>query len=929
MAKVTFEVNGRKQVTDSDLYPNLLRYLREGLGLYSVKNGCEKAQCGTCTVIVDGLAKRSCTLKLAKLDGARIETLEHLTEGGTLHPLQQAFIEEGAIQCGFCTPGMIMAAKALLDGNPEPSVEEIQKALRFNLCRCTGYVSVVRAIQKAAEVMRGDGQFAGHQPQGRLGDSPWRKDALAKVTGMPIYADDRSFPDMLYGQLVYSPHGHARILAIDTSEAAACPGVVRVATHHDIPGQKVMGIIVEHQQILAEEEVVFTGDPVAVIYAQTLEAAREAAKRVQVEYEELPGVYNPMEARDSDRGFLHITKKEYHHREKILSHTQVRRGDPQEGFAQSDVILEEDFTVPFVEHAYLEPEAGLTHYDKDGVLVLYTANQGSVLWKKMMSKMLDLPLEKVRVVSTPAGGGFGGKEEPTVQLHCALGTFLTGRPVKITMTREESIMASTKRHAEWMHYKIGAKRDGTLMAIQADILVDTGAYASLGMPVTFRSGVCTAGPYSFPHAFTDSTSYYTNNPPGGAFRGFGSTQVAFASEVLLDELARALGMDPFELRIKNAIGPGKQTITGQTLEEGEAFLETLVAVRDALDRDRDRFKPSGPGKRIGIGIAGSYKNVGLGTGIPDKAGAYMTLEDGVVTLYHGAAELGQGPSTILAQIASEASGVPYDIMEVVANDSDLCPDGEETTASRQTYISGNAVKMAAEEFRGLLEGFLKNSLRMTGPLVLSDCGVQTEDGRTRVTWEEISEQARQDGVSLRVQAEFEAPHTVMLPKNNLPGPDDDPARFKIHAAYCYAAHAVILEVDEATGEVTVLKVIAASDLGRAVNPQQARGQVEGAVMMGLGYGLTEECVLEKGRLVSNSLTKLGVPKITDMPEMEIILVESPVPTGPYGAKGMGELPVNPAAPAVCNAIYDAVGVRIRSLPATKEKILEALKAQKD
>ena len=926
MANISMQVNGKPVTVDSDLFPNLLRYLREGLSLLSVKNGCEKAQCGTCTVLINGEAKRSCTVKLEKLEGARIETLESLTQGEVLHPLQQAFIEEGAIQCGFCTPGMIMSARGLLNENLNPTDDDIRKALRFNLCRCTGYSSIIRAVKKAAAVMRGDDSFSGGDGDGKVGDSPLRKDALMKAKGEPIFADDFFFPDMLHGQIVYAEHPHAKILNIDSSEAEKAPGVVRVATHRDIPGQKVMGIIVEHQQILAEEEVIYVGDPVAVVYAETRQQAIEAARLVKVDYEVLPGVFDPMEARDSDRGFLHITKHDYHHREKMLSHTQVRRGDLDKGFAEADVILEDDFFVPFIEHAYLEPESGITRYDEDGVLVMYTSNQGSYLWHKMMAKMLALPEDRVRLISTPGGGGFGGKEEPTVQLHCALGTYLTGRPVKMTMTREESIMASTKRHAEWMHYKVGAKKDGTLVALEAEVLIDTGAYASLGMPVTFRSGVCTAGPYSIPNVKTDSTSYYTNNPPGGAFRGFGSTQVAFASEVMMDRLARELGMDPFELRLKNALAPGKQTITGQTLEEGEAYMETLEAVRNALEKEKGKYAPSGPGKKIGIGIAGSYKNVGLGTGIPDKAGAIVELSGGRVNLYHGAAEIGQGPGTVLSQILAEVAGVPFDLIDTIENDSRLCPDGEETTASRQTYISGNAVKLAAEEFRGILEGLMQEA-GLTLPFTADLEGVAGENGKS-ISWLELEDLAVKNQVALSAEAHYAAPDTVPLPKNNTPAPGDDPAKYKIHAAYCYAAQAAIVEVDENTGAVKVLKIIAANDLGRAINPMMARGQVEGGVAMGVGYGVSEQFVLDQGRPVTDNLVKIGVPKITDMPEIEAILVESPVPTGPFGAKGMGELPVNPSAPAICNAIYDAVGVRINSLPATKDKVLAALQARK-
>lgn len=920
MSQTEFILNGETIRVDVDDSMTLMAYLRDKLSLYSVKNGCAKGQCGACTVIVDGKAKRSCLVKMDKVAGASVETLENLHKDGQLHPLQKAFIQEGAVQCGFCTPGMIMSAKALLDENPDPDEEDIRQALKFNLCRCTGYMSIIRAVRAAGKMMRGELEFA--EPEGHkgVGASVFRKDAVAKVMGLPLYADDKTMPDMLHGRLVYAAYPHARILDIDTSEAEKAEGVVRVATHRDIPGLKVFGLINKHQQILAEKEVIFLGDPVAVVYAETREAAETAASLVKVEYEELPGVYNPMEAIASEEMF--------YHGKKTISQTKVNRGNPEEGFAQADVIVEQEFHVPFIEHAYLEPECGLTHYDEEGRMVLLSSSQGSYLFKQMIMDMLNLPEDKVRVIATPAGGAFGGKEEPTVQLHCALGTYLTGRPVKITMTREDSIMASTKRHAEWLKYKAGATRDGKLIAFEADVLVDTGAYDSLGAPVVFRTGVVTAGPYSIPHVRTSSTGYYTNNPPGGAFRGFGSTQVAFAAEVTMDMLAEKLGMDPVEFRLKNALRPGWQTITGQTVGEDTALIETLEAVREALEQEKGKYIPSGPGKKIGFGVACAYKNVGLGTGMKDAAGAIVALESDGVVLYQGAAEMGQGPATVMAQILTEASGIPFDAIRVVSNDTGTCPDGEETTASRQTFITGNAVKKAGEDFYLQLKSFIKNHYGLEkAHMKFRVAGVEDDLTGRMISWKEIFEKAAAEEVSIKAEFEYATSKTVPLPANNLPAEGDDPDDYKIHNAYCYGSGGAIVEVDEETGDYRVLKVISAHDLGRAINPQMALGQIEGGAMMGVGYGISEKFITDQGRPVTDNLSRCGVPKITDAPEIEAIFVEKPIGEGPFGAKGMGELPVNPMAPAIVNAIYNAVGVRVTSLPVTKEKILEGLKSR--
>ncbi len=917
MAEIQFVLNGETVHAVVGENDKLLGYLRNQQHLYSVKNGCNTGQCGACTVLIDGQPKRACVTKMSKLNDAVVETLESLHQDGELHDIQKAYIQSGAIQCGFCTPGMIMATKALLDQNLNPTVEDIKQALKFNLCRCTGYVAIIDAVQLAARMMRGEETF--HEPEGMLGvgSSPYGRDLVAKAMGLPIFADDRSFADMLYGKVVYAHRAHAKILSLDTTKAKALEGVVAVATHDDLPAAKTFGLINKNQQILAKDEVIFVGDPVAVVYATTQEIAEEAAKLVSVSYEDLPAVFTPQEAIASDDVF--------YHGKKIMSETKVRRGDIEKGFAECDVIVENDYYVPFVEHAYLEPEAGLSHYSDDGVMVLISSSQGSYLFKDMIMDMLALSSDQVRVVATPAGGAFGGKEEPTIQLHCVLGTYLTKRPVKITMTREESIMCSTKRHAEWLHYKLGAKRDGTLMAFKGDMLVDTGAYDSLGAPVVFRTGVVTAGPYSIPHVETNSTGYYTNNTPAGAFRGFGSTQVAFAAEVTMNMLAEKLDMDPVELRLKNALRPGWQTITGQTVEPGTGLIGTIEAVRDALEKQKDSFVPSGPGKKIGFGMACAYKNVGLGTGLRDKAGAIIDLIDGEVTVYQGAAEMGQGTNTVMGQIAAEATGIPYKAIRVISNDTGLCPDGEETTASRQTYISGNAVRRAGEEFREKLRHFIKNHYGLErSHMKFREEGVQDDLTGRVIGWQELSDKRVESGILLRSEVEHEASETVPLPVDNLPKDGHDPREYKIHSAYCYATQAAVVEVDEKTGEYRVLKIIAANDLGKAINPQLVKGQIEGGALMGVGYGISEEYVQEKGIVKTTNLARCGVLKITDAPDIESIYVEEPVEDGPYGAKGMGELPVNPAAPAIVNAIYDAVGVRITSLPATKEKVAQAL-----
>lgn len=917
---VKLTVNGKayQAVVDSQL--TLLDFLRNRLGLMGAKNGCGKGQCGACTVIVDGRARRSCTSKVARLDGAKIETIEGLAQDGVLHPLQLAFLKTGAIQCGFCTPGMVMAAKALLDQNRNPAVNDIKEALKFNLCRCTGYIAIIQAVQLAAAVLRGEAEFPPDE-DGALGKSVVRKDALKKVTGQPIYADDLTLPGLLYGKILYSDYPYAEIVSIDTSEAEKSEGVAAVATAKDVPGRNTFGLLNPNQQFIAEKRVLYIGDSLAVVYAETPEQAEAALRRIKVEYKPLNGIFTPEEAMREDAPLLY-------EKGKTVSRTRVRRGDVEKGFAECDVIIEADYEVPFVEHAYMEPESALASLGEDGVVTVRTASQGSYPFRDMIAETLNMPPDKVRIIGTPAGGAFGGKEEPTVQLHCALGALLTGRPVKITMTREESIRVSTKRHAEKMHYKLGASKEGKLLAFEANVIADTGAYDSLGLPVVFRSGVVTAGPYAIPNVKIDSAGYYTNNPPGGAFRGFGSTQVTFAAEVHMDMLARRLNMDPFKLREINGLSRDKETITGQLLGPGVGYLQTLTEVKRVLERERPKYKAR-PGKKIGVGIASSYKNVGIGAGKTDKAGAVLELDtNGDIWIKIGAYEMGQGSDTVMAQFASEVTKIPYEKFIVINNDTFVTPDGEETTASRQTFITGNAVVKAAEEFALKLKKVLKESYGLESANIIYELnGVKDKLTGIKIGWREVAQKILPHAHSLRVEYTYVAPKTYPLPEDCTLRAGDDPEKFRIHFAYCFATQAAIVEVDETTGEVKVLKIIAATDLGKTVNPLLYRNQVEGGVVMGMGYALYEEFIVEKGRIVTDNLAKLKLPKITQVPEIEVIAVEDPDPDGPFGAKGMGELPVNPTAPAIANAIYDAVGVRINALPITREKILQSLSSK--
>jgi len=840
-----------------------------------------------------------------------------------LHPLQYAMIKEGAIQCGFCTPGMVMAGKALLDKNPNPSLAEIKKALKRNLCRCTGYRPIVAAIQEAGRLLQqGVSKVSARElvpaEDQVVGREVVRVDGVDKVTGRLRYSADLQVEGMLHAKVLRAAHPHARLLRVDTTAAEKAPGVVAVLTAKDVPGRNRFGIIRKDQPVFAEEKVRYLGDVIAAVYAESEAQAEAALALIEVEYEPLPVIENPQQALAADAALVH----EENEGGNLLCHIPIRKGDVSKGFAEADVIIEGEYYTPFVEHAYLEPEAGLAVPEGDGVTV-YVGSQSSIHDQEDVAAVLGLPVDKVRVIHMPMGGAFGGKEDITVQAVAALGAFKTGRPVRFVWTRRESLLASTKRHAEWMLYRTGATRDGKLVAAEIKIYGDAGAYASGSEAVLFRSATFSCGPYEVPHVKVDVYGTYTNNPPCGAMRGFGNPQVTFASEIQMDRLAAALGMDPVEFRLRNVLEPGKATITGHVLQHSVGARATLEAVRDALVAAEMPAPP--PGKRPGVGFAASYKNVGLGSSMEDSAGAHLILQpDGSILLREGAMDMGQGADTVMAQIAAQTLGVPLNRIRVHVGDTALDPSGWMTTASRQTFVTGNAVYHAARALRADLCAAVAESIGVSTDEVKLTRGVfRLKDGdEALTTLDELAAWAAASGRTFERQYFYTAPQTHPVPEYIAAVPGSDLDETRLHFAYSFGAQAAIVAVDEETNQVEVLKVIAAHDVGEPINPQGIVGQIEGGILMGLGYALSEEFRLEAGRPVTDRLAKLGLPGVERMPEMVALYVSDPHPEGPYGAKGMGELPMSPTAAAVANAIANAVGVWVHSLPITPKKIAE-------
>ncbi len=912
---ISLRVNGELFRVEVDEETSLLDVLRDQLHLTGTKKGCGEGLCGSCTVIVNGKAVRSCTYKAVKADGASVETIEGLAREGKLHPLQKAFIDYGAIQCGFCTPGMIMSAKALLDQNPNPSDEEIIRAIQPNLCRCTGYSSIVRAIKAAASEIRGEGYIPPTLPEGitpmRAGGNLVPKpDAILKATGRALYAADLYFEGMLYARVLRSPYPHARILRIDTSRARAYPGVVAVLTAEDVPGDKTHGVVRKDWPVFAMDKVRYVGDAIAMVVAESEEIASKALELIEVDYEPLPVVTSPQEA-------LRPDAPKVHEGGNLLKHISIRRGNVEEAFARADVVVERVYHTPTYEHAFLEPEAGVATVDPDGNITVYVGSQIPFLDRRQIAESLAIPEEKVRVVGTFIGGAFGGKEDISVQIHLALAAMKTGRPVKMVFSREESFRVHPKRHATTIRLKTGATRDGRLLALEAEIYGDAGAYASLSEHVMTRTATHISGPYQIPNVKVDCYAVYTNNPPSGAFRGFGVPQAAFAIESQMDIMAEELGLSPLEIRRINALRVGTRTALGQLLEESVGLLETLDRVEEEMNRTQ--FIPVEGTKRRAWGVACAMKNVGLGGGALDRAGAEVEVtEEGVVIVRAGAADLGGGLSGVVAAIAAEELGLPRwragdaTPVRVILADTGTTPDGGPTTASRQSFITGNAVRLAARQIRELLTSIAAEELNAPPDEIVFEGGF-VRAGEKALSLGELVSIARKQGQEVRATCTYEAPATVPISQE---GPH--------HFAFGFATQAALVEVDTETGEVRVLKVIAAHDVGKAISPLGVVGQIEGGVMMGIGLALKEEFPLKDGVPLARGFRDYHIPRAKDMPEIVPIIVEAPSSEGPFGAKGIGEIPSIPTPPAIVNAIYRACGVRFYELPVKSQKLREML-----
>lgn len=839
-------INGKDTDVSGDR--KLMSVLRDDLHLKSVKDGCAQGACGACTVLVDGKAVKACVQKASFFEGKKIMTVEGFSDREK-EVYVYAFGEAGAVQCGFCIPGMVVCAKALLDVNPEPSRNDIRKALRGNYCRCTGYQKIFKAVELAAKMFRENIPVPVQSEAAHVGQRIPRIDVCDKVLGTGQYVDDIELPGMLYGSVVRSRYARAVIKSVDTSKAAALEGVKCVLTAKDIPGAAKSGHLKKDWDVLIGEGMIthYAGDAIVIIAAVNGQIASSAAELVEIEYEELPGVFSPDEAA-KDEIIVHRNTSDTN----LLSSEHLVRGNADEALKNSRYTVTGHYSVPFTEHAFLEPECCVAVADREnGQITIYSSDQGTYDTQREVSSVLGIPPENVHVKNKFVGGAFGGKEDVVLQHHAALLSWYTGKPVKIHFTRDESILVHPKRHAAEMEFTTGCDENGILTGMKAVIVTDTGAYASLGGPVLQRMCTHAAGPYNYRNIDIDGKAYYTNNPPAGAFRGFGVTQSCFATESNLNLLAEKVGISQWEIRFRNAIRPGQELPNGQIAAEGTAFLETLMAVKDVYD--------SNPG----AGIACAMKNAGVGVGLPDWGRCVVSIEEGKAVIKAGASCIGQGLGTVLLQILCETCGLTRKEVKYVQSET-AYPDSGTTSGSRQTLVTGEAVRRAGLK--------LKEDLREH---TLSELSGRQYTGEYLAATDPMGS-SKKNPVS--------------------------------HVAYGYATQVAILGEDG-----FVEKIVAAHDVGKAVNPTSCEGQIDGGVVMGMGYALTEDFPLKDGIPTARYGT-LGLLRSDKVPEVDTILVEKNKENLAYGAIGIGEITSIPTAPAIAGAYYNRDGKFRTKLP---------------
>ena len=960
---IQFVLNGKSRNIFINPKTILLDYLRNS-GLKSVKSGCREGDCGSCTVLVDGIPTQSCLTKISTIAGKKIETLESLGTAENLHPLQKSFLETGSIQCGFCTPAQILTAKAFLDKNPNPTEDEIRKALSAVLCRCTGYVRNIDAVMRAAAIMRGE-KVADYKvpeltfqsdidklvlPQSyyrkddkksplmplvltpekmpkmvAVGKTPIKVDGVKLVTGKPAFTDDVQPDGLLFAALLTSPHAHALIRDIDTSKAKALPGVIEVLSYKDVPrikyatGGQSYPQPLPHDQVVFDTKVRHVGDRVAVVVAENREIAEKALKLIDVTYEVLPFVLDAEQAMKDGAPRIHDEKDTegiFDPGHNIVHHVEAEVGDPDQAFKEADNIIEGEFRTPKQQHAQIEPHICITYLDEDNRLVVRTSTQVPFHVRRIIAPLIGLPEKRIRVVKPRIGGGFGGKQEVLLEDLCSLLTLKTGRPVRLELTRSQEFTSGRSRHRQVLHYKLGVKNN-ILTAAEFKLIGDTGAYGTHGLTVNMVGGFKGLTLYNAPNSRFICDVVYTNTPPAGAFRGYGAMQAQFGIEVLMEEFAEKLNLDVIEFKRKNWLKLGETMHLARKLGEGrEGYDQAMVT--SALDEcvkvgskatdflaKRKIYKSQQGIIKSGIGMSVMIHGSGI-AGLDMAAATLKMNDDGSFNLLIGATDIGTGSDTILAQIAAEQLGVPVEDFIVYSSDTDFTPFDKGAYASSTTYISGGAVLKAARNIRGQILTHAAKMLKVENPETLKIIE------RRIIAPDENSVTMKEVALSSLHQLDQ---HQIMATESHVSYTSPPPT----------AAQFAEVKVHTDTGEVEVERLLMVVDCGRVINPITAAGQIEGGMAQALGFAMGEDTYYnETGKVTNDRLSTYEMTKADKMPPLDVIFIQTDDPSGPYGAKSVSEISIDGGAPAIVSAIHNATGIWFHDLPLTKDKVSAGL-----
>ncbi|WP_170423706.1 molybdopterin-dependent oxidoreductase [Ruegeria arenilitoris] len=903
-----FTLNGNPVSAAPRVGERLSEMLRERLDTRDVKIGCNAGDCGACTVLLDGAPVCACLVPAQQAAGRSVETVAGLTRDDQIaQNLADSFQNHGAAQCGICTPGMITAAVALLRETPQPDIEQVQDALGGVLCRCTGYRKIIDAVVAVGAATQ-PAATAGH-----AGEAIWRVDGLDKVTGTEQFGDDLAPAGTLEVFIIRSPYHRAGFTFGDLDAWAQYnPGIEAVLTAADIPGRNIFGVIPDFadQPVFAETETRFRGEAVAAIVASPEFVATFDPSTFPVTWDKRPAALETHDALSPVAAQLHPDRGN-----NVMCGGFVTCGAPETALSNADVVVEGRFRSGFVEHGYIEPEAGFAEI-VDGRVEVHACTQAPVMDLDALEIILGMPRDQIRIVPTGVGGGFGSKLDVSVQPYLALATLKTGKPVRLTYSRTESMQSTTKRHPSDLRVKIGANKDGTISGMTFDGLFNTGAYASWGPTVANRVPVHASGPYRIADYRAEAKGIHTHCPPSGAFRGFGVPQSAIAQESLFDELADQLGIDPLDFRIRNALENGVPTVCGQVFDQGVGIRACLEALRTAWVEENEAanaFNAHSDALKRGVGLAAGWYGCG-NTSLPNPSRIKSGIKaDGTLVLHQGAMDIGQGANTVITQIFATALGIPVGQVERIGADTDVTPDAGKTSASRQTYVSGSAARLSGEALRAQILARVN-----AGPeavISLKAGALEVNDQGQPHVIDLAALEPDAEGYVLRAEETYDPP-TKPLDENGQGIP---------YAQFGYAAHLAVVEVDTKLGTVKPIKFVAAHDVGKAINPMLVEGQVQGGIAQGLGMALMEEYL--PGR--TENLHDYLIPTIGDIPPIDTIIIEEADAHGPYGAKGLGEHVLIPTAPALFNAIKRACGVRLTQGPATPAKLRAAIKEQTD